>query len=130
MPARRPGRGEAADRRVLEGLREVAEDEPVPRQRRFGLRAAQAGSQGRGQRAAVDLDSAQAAEVEADQALVGAAQRLDAADDAGPAPEGDDRDALAAQESRIAARRSPSLTSTTASGAASSRPERSLARST
>ena len=56
----RAGRGEAADRRVLEGLREVAERRRPRGQRRFRLGPAQAGAEARGQRAAVDLDPARA----------------------------------------------------------------------
>ena len=41
------GRGEAADRRVLEGLREVAEGEPLRAQRRLRLGPAQAGAEAR-----------------------------------------------------------------------------------
>ena len=94
--AGRAGRGEAADRRVLEGLREVAEGQalarrapPPPPARAGRRRGARSASGGR------PSTSRSAAEVEADQALVGAAQRLDPADDAGAAAEGDDGDALA-----------------------------------
>ena len=72
----------------------MPEDEPLAAERRFGLGPAQAGAERRGQRAAVDVDAAQAGEVEADQPRVGAAQRLDPADDAGAAAVGDDGDAL------------------------------------
>ncbi len=91
---RRPGRGEAADRRVLEGLGEVAEDEAGPVQLGFGLGAAEAGAQGRGQRSGVDADLAQADQIETYQSPVGAPLGGDAADDAGATAEGDDRHPL------------------------------------
>ena len=85
--ARRAGRGEAADRRVLEGLREVAEGEALGAERRLRLRPAQPGAEPRGERGVVDDDFAQRGQVEADQRRVGAAQGLDPADHAGAAAE-------------------------------------------
>jgi hypothetical protein len=72
----------------------VAEDDVPGVQRRFGLGSAQAGTQPRGQRAAIDLDAAQPRQVEADQSRVRAPQRLDPADHAGSAAERHHRDAL------------------------------------
>ena len=86
------GGGEAADRRVLEGLREVAEGQALAAQRRLRLRPAQAGAEAGAERAAVDLDLTQRPEVEADQPCVNPAQGLDAADDAGAAAERHDGD--------------------------------------
>jgi hypothetical protein len=53
----------------------------------------------------VDADLTQGAEVEADQAGVVAAQRLDPADDAGAAAEGHDRDALRCADLQYPAQR-------------------------
>ncbi len=92
--ARRAGRGEAADRRVLERLREMAQGDSGGVERGLGLGAAQARPEPCGERAPVDLDVAHAREVERHEALELAAVGIDAPDDARAAAEGDDRDAL------------------------------------
>ncbi len=71
----------------------MAEGEALLAQGLLHLGAAQPGAEGGGQRAAIDRDLAQGAEVEADEVAVGAAHRLDPADHAGAAAEGHDRDA-------------------------------------
>ncbi len=90
-----PRRREAADGRVLERLREMADREPVRAHGVLGLGAAQTRSEGGDERDAVDLDAAHPAQIQRDQALVRAGDRVDAADHAGSAAERDHRDPLA-----------------------------------
>ena len=91
MPAR-AGRDPAAERRILEALREMPQRQPVRPQLRFERRAEHAGLDARGARGAVDLhDPVEMAQVEADRRLVPATvdDRLDPADDAAAAAERD-----------------------------------------
>ena len=104
--------------------------QPVGAERGLRLGPAQAGAEAGGQRAAVDLDVAEAGEVERDDPGVGAANRLDPADDAGAAAERDDRDPLSPRRSRSPGRRRRRRPgSRTASGAAVEASPRSRARS-
>ena len=89
------GGGEAADGGELEGLREVAEREPVLGEQRLGLGAAQAGLEGGGHRDRVDGEQPlHPDQVEADQAGVPLAAGGQAAGDRGAAAEGDDREVV------------------------------------
>src|SRR5262249_21231724 len=90
MPAG-TGRDPAAQRRVLEALREVAERQAMRLELRLERRAENSGLDARSARGAVDLDDApQAAEIDAERGLVARTieTRLDAADDARAAAEG------------------------------------------
>ena len=89
-----PGRDPAAEGRVLERLREVAEREAVLAELVLEARAGRPGLDPRRQRLGVDLEHAvEAAQVEADERPLAEAT-LDPADDAGPAAERDHRRAL------------------------------------
>ena len=95
----------------------MPEKESVTGERRFGLGTPESRTQCCGQRVAIDLDSAQPREVEADQPPAPTAQRLDSADDAGATTEGDDRNALRGAGVQDPRQAPGSLTKTTASGA-------------
>ena len=85
----------AADRRPLVALRDVAEREAVRAQRRVGLRQPDARLEDRDPRMLVDAQHAvQPPEVERDQRVEAPALPRQAADDARPAAERHDRDAL------------------------------------
>ena len=94
-----PRRDPAAERRVLEALREVTQREPVRLELRLERRTARAGLDASGERRAVDLEHAvEALEVEAHRRRVRLADRgLDAAAHARPAAERDRRGALAVE---------------------------------
>ena len=86
---------EAADRGVLEGLREVAQGQAVLGKQRLGLRATQTRLEGGGHRVGVDREQpVEADQVEGDHAGEVAAPSDQAADDRGAAAEGDQRDAV------------------------------------
>ena len=72
----------------------MAEGGAAGAQGRLGLGAGQARPEPRGQRGRVELDRAQPREVERDDGVVPAADRLEPADDAGAAAVGDHRDAV------------------------------------
>ena len=81
-------RNPAAERRVFEALREMAQREPVRAKLRFERRAVGAALDQRGARGLVDLlHFAHLAQVDRDRALVAVALRLDAAAHARPAAE-------------------------------------------
>ncbi len=89
----RPRRGEAADRRVQEALREVPERVAARGEQLLGLGAGRAGAEGRDERGLVEREeSGGPREIERDHSAVRAGRGIHAADDRRAAAEGYDRD--------------------------------------
>ena len=103
-----PGRGVAADAGEPEALREVAEGEAALAEQALGLRAGEAGAQfGFAGDLVEPVQGVEAAQVQGDDGVEVAADRIEAADHAGAAAERHDGDALAASRIRESARPRP-----------------------
>src|SRR5690606_35887890 len=87
-----PGCGETADGCVFEGLRKVADREPLRPKQGFGFGTAQTRAEARSQGPLVDLAGSEVDQVQADDSFECAFQWCDATDDAGASTERYDGD--------------------------------------